>query len=320
MFERPLRIRIACLIAMGLVPASHAAYGQNDLLGVYAHVRFAVKAVGYEEPTVLGEVSRIPLRVSLTSEEGSRDVLLPASIGDWATVTVSRDGRPLPPGAVEISWGEKREKYDLYGVDPRVDVRDTERLEPGTGVHAPMELKTLDGQPFEDGLYTVLLVVDPHKVTFADGSPFTGRGGRGGGRFRVLRAISEADRAAALNQDGTWHLREGRHEQALDAFRELVERMPDSQWAWDRLGLAYAEVGDHRSALDCFEKLGGSSLRNDRSIVPYKAAYAYVALGDEAQAAQILRYLVAEGEVEQEVAKMRRQVVGEPEPGSDVQR
>ncbi|MEM9599165.1 MAG: hypothetical protein AAGD06_33160 [Acidobacteriota bacterium] len=113
---------------------------------------------------------------------------------------------------------------------------------------------------------------------------------------------------AALNRDGTPHLREGRVSQALEAFGRLTEVLPDSQWAWDRLGMAHAEAGRDRDALESFRKVVGTSLRKGRSAVPHQAVAAHVALGEDAAAARILGSLVPEGEVEPELARLRREL------------
>jgi tetratricopeptide (TPR) repeat protein len=51
-------------------------------------------------------------------------------------------------------------------------------------------------------------------------------------------------------QDGLWHEREGRYEQAVNFFRRVLTVKPDRAWAHAKLGATYAAMGKKRLARD----------------------------------------------------------------------
>ena len=85
----------------------------------------------------------------------------------------------------------------------------------------------------------------------------------------ALVSLRENDRAwlvlerglQAFPDESSWHLpratlleRQGRHAEAIDAYKLYLRAKPDHAEAWCNLGLAYETLGDLKSAVPCLER------------------------------------------------------------------
>ncbi len=63
------------------------------------------------------------------------------------------------------------------------------------------------------------------------------------------------DELASASNAAVDLVREGKLDQAEQAARALLERVPDVHDGWDRLGMVYEARGDRRQAADCYRKV-----------------------------------------------------------------
>src|SRR5262249_24930931 len=95
-------------------------------------------------------------------------------------------------------------------------------------------------------------------------------------------ARSETDRGRdiiVVNRDAAAKLLEGRGEEAVEMFRKAIETFPDSATAYLNLGIAQSKLGQHKAALDTFQKMLTLNI-SDSFLVSWNLAQEYQFLRD----------------------------------------
>jgi tetratricopeptide (TPR) repeat protein len=95
-------------------------------------------------------------------------------------------------------------------------------------------------------------------------------------------ARSETDRGrdiVVVNRDAAAKLLEGRGEEAVEMFRKTIETFPDSVAAYLNLGTAQSKLGQHKPAVDTFQKMLSLNI-SDSFLVSWNLAQEYQSLGD----------------------------------------
>jgi tetratricopeptide (TPR) repeat protein len=95
-------------------------------------------------------------------------------------------------------------------------------------------------------------------------------------------ARAETDRGRNIvvaNRDAAKKLLEGRAEEAVEMFRTTIESFPDSATAYLNLGTALSKLGQHKAAVEAFQKIATQNI-SDSFLVSWNLAQEYQHLGD----------------------------------------
>lgn len=106
-----------------------------------------------------------------------------------------------------------------------------------------------------------------------------------------LAAIARAPDAASWYDLGSLRERQGRYEEAIEAFRAAVILDPDFDRAWYGMGLNYATSGRHAEAAQSFEQAARRVPRNPH--VAYALGMAWHRAGAPDKVAGVARHLVS---------------------------
>jgi predicted Zn-dependent protease len=104
----------------------------------------------------------------------------------------------------------------------------------------------------------------------------------------VAPAATAQERAAALRAAGNTALRGNRPTQAVQALQRARAEDPTDHLSMVALGDAYVRLNQYKEAIVEFENALRVMPRH-RSGVPMRLAMAYVAVGDDVNAARVLR-------------------------------
>lgn len=296
------------------MPAAEAR-AQSPYLGVYVEVLFAGRAAGHEELTLFGNPAEIALQISIANEEGGRPLELERSLAELLRFTLSRDGHPVEAEAFAVRPAGEVRKYDFYGIGKGLDLDRPSRLEPGGGLQQHYDLSLPREEFFGDGLYRLEARLDQAKIAFESGGPWSGRGAFGGALFRVISQVSDADRPQQLLLDASRRMSDGDPQAAAAIYRQLVQLQPESQAAWDALGLAQSAAGDYPEAIESFTRFDPSGVREEKSFVPYALAKAYLATGQDAKAVAALRTVLDPEAAEAQLEQIRQRWRAAPKGG-----
>src|SRR6185295_2829067 len=110
--------------------------------------------------------------------------------------------------------------------------------------------------------------------------------------YRKLEAEARAgtDRERntfVANRDAAAKLLEGRADEAIEMFKKVIEADPGSTAAHLNLGIAQSKLGQHRAAIDTFQKMVTQNI-SDSFLVSWKLAKEYREL-DDMEASRRLR-------------------------------
>jgi tetratricopeptide (TPR) repeat protein len=102
--------------------------------------------------------------------------------------------------------------------------------------------------------------------------------------FRKLEAESRAEtdrerNTFAANREAAAKLLDGHGEEALDAFRAAIAAWPDSVTAYLNLGTAQSKLGQHKQAVETFQKMLAGNI-SDSFLVSWNLAREYQQLGE----------------------------------------
>ncbi len=168
-------------------------------------------------------------------------------------------------------------------------------LPPSQSTGAVIELRRVDNVPFTPGTYEVSIDLSRflQGLTFDDGLRWTGRAQERDRRRVVVSEVrSAADRETFNELEGNWHLGRGEDALALPYVTELARLRPNHWYAQALLGTTYRRLERYAEAADALERaLPGYLAFGDRrgEWVPIGLATAYLALGKDSQALDVLR-------------------------------
>lgn len=91
-------------------------------------------------------------------------------------------------------------------------------------------------------------------------------------RTRALRSVWFAPGMESIYAGGLDLLVGGRNEEALEAFQNRLEEVPDVGQAWNNVGLAYYRLGDYANAARSLEKFVAAGMLDEFNLVLYGAA------------------------------------------------
>ena len=201
--------------------------------------------------------------------------------------TVTRDQQSVP---ITARWNADTRQA---GRDAPVAVAPggSTRMDPGKGVEWRIDVLPTNGATFTPGRYAIDVALGDARsyVSTAAGQPWGGAALRRTSMSVIVAPPATArERAAAFRGTGAVAIRENRQAEALQAFQRARTADPSDHLSMIALGHAYLRVRRYAEAIVEFE----NALRvmpRERSGVPMRLALAYVAVGDESNAARVLR-------------------------------
>jgi predicted Zn-dependent protease len=203
--------------------------------------------------------------------------------------TVNRDGRSIPISARWNRDARQAGRDAPVAVSPGRSIQ----IDPVKGIEWRIDLQRADGTTFPAGRYAVEVALgDARDYVSAAGQPWLGATPRSAPvTVLVAPPATARERAAAFRLAGTIALRGNRQAEAVQAFHRARAADPADHLSMIDLGIAHLRVNRHTEAIVEFENALRLMPRRDRSAVPSLLAFAHVALGDESNAARVLREL-----------------------------
>lgn len=297
----------AVLRSLALVPLLAAALAgalpaadPNAYLGVHALPVNAIAVDG--EAVAYTPLDELVFEASLANEEGTEVFSLEGDLAAALSIELRRDDQPVE---VLAEWIDRGEQFSLTGRAPPDDPRS---LEPGVGRKAELRLRRPGGKPFDAGAYALLLRVVPPAVRDGQGSPWAERGGVGGARFAIAEPVRLADFKLRLVIDLGRKIRVGDLRAALALGQQLVDLDPSDPASKGWLGEVQLQLRDYQAAavnlataLTAQIEAGGE----ERTLLTSYLAYAYVALGRTAEAAELLALSHMPDDIPAELARLQ---------------
>jgi tetratricopeptide (TPR) repeat protein len=244
--------------------------------------------------------------MGLKNEEGELTMFLPREPFKYFNFSLTKDRLPV---SVVSTWStEIRKIRDPDTLDANAD--DLYRLEPRSSVQSLVGLRREDAQPFDAGLYRLTVQTTIVKeLRLTNGLPWSGRvANEMNVEFRIAEVKNFHDMKKQLQLEGAYNLKRGRVLEASEIFRRLVDLDPDDVNNYVPLGNAYFRLKRFRDAIDAFEKSLWAK-RSGRTTVPYSLAYAYVAEGNDQMAHEVLRTVLPESRIPDELQRYKAQLV-----------
>ena len=246
------------------------------------------------ERVIFGPQEELLLNLGLNNAAGPA-VSGPLTLSEHLRVTISRKEGSFPV------------RLKISVVDPAGAIL----AEHGT-VHVEFSTQRQDGAPFSVGTYTVETDLSSFfgSLQFVNGSRWVGRAKTSDVRTVVVKAVvSLQDQVHFYDLEGNYHLGRGHYAEAIRNLERLVVLTPDRWQSHAALGAAYIRSGRYREAAASLERaLPGWLLFPERrgDIVANDLARAYVALGQDADAARVLRSAgVGQADIQSRIERMK---------------
>jgi tetratricopeptide (TPR) repeat protein len=289
--------KLFLILTIGLA-MSQLITGNSPLLQVYAH--FKLGASGYpqfEGKITVGEQQELPIEICLANEEGGQDVLLPDGFWKNFVVRLEKDGNPIPCEQLEFLWGHQVSKY-VYVGQPKFDSTDFSTLESLVGAKISLTIKLKNGEPFGYGDYKVQVDFNKRGLQFTSGVPWEGRlfAGRDSLRISEVKTIEDVKLKYAL--EATDALFSNQLEKAQEIYERLIILEPQNPHYHAGLATVFLRLRRYEQAAEHFERALPIVVGPDapRTTVPQSLALAYVAMGREDKAVEIVRQFITADE------------------------
>src|SRR5215471_496762 len=255
------------------------------------------KSVEGEQPgqrIVFEPQEQLSLNLELGNAEGPA-VSGPLALSEQLRVTVSTKNESVPV------------RLQIDVVDPPGAI-----LAEHGSVHIGFGVRREDGSPFLVGTYRVETDLSSFlgSLQFRNGSRWVGRAKRTDVRTVVVKdVVSLQDQVLFYDLEGNYHLGRGNYAEAIRNLERLVALTPDRWQPHAALGAAYFRSGRYREAAASLERaLPGWLLFPERrgDIVVNDLARAYVALGQQGDAARVLRAAgVGEADIQGRIERIK---------------
>jgi tetratricopeptide (TPR) repeat protein len=288
MTPRHIHVLFAALIALSACSAVAAAQRSGVLRTV---VLVSDADPQPSEPRlyrVYETVEQFTLLLTLANDSSEIVFVDQAALERDVRFTVNRGGQNVP---ITVRWNPDTWQA---GRDTPVTVTpgSSSRMDPGMGVEWRIDLQPENGSRFPAGRYAIEIALgDPRDhISTAAGQSWGGTAlRRTSVSVIVAPAATARERAAAFRGAGTIAIRENRQTEAVQMFQRARAADPSDHMSMIHLGDAYLRVKRYAEAVVEFENALRVMPRWGRSPVPMQLALAYVGLGDELNAARVLR-------------------------------
>lgn len=203
----------------------------DSYLAIYCSPKASTSASQYDEPVLYGQQDQLEISLSIANEEGRKSIFLPEDFKGHLVIELTKDKEKWPAEKLQAEFSAMKTKYtyDAQLSEREYDPQNFQVLEPGIGLRTTFILKRQDGTPFPYGFYKLICYFKQGSVKFEDGGPWQGRGGRGGGIFRILKIQTREDLRRYYIIRGGLLLQENRLDEALEAYQTLIKLEPENK-------------------------------------------------------------------------------------------
>jgi tetratricopeptide (TPR) repeat protein len=282
--------KISMILALGLT-ASQFITGNSSLLQVYSHFKMGASGGSkFDGSITVGEHRALPIQIHFANEEGNMNVLLPDNFLANFEIRLEKDGKPVRIEELDLQWGDQMTKYVYLG-EPKFSPTDFSLLEAMVGIKTSLTLRRKSGEPFDYGDYNIQVSFSEAGLRLADGAKWQGRLFAGRDRLRIseIKTLEDLKFQYAL-QAGDALLR-NELEKALELYQRLVTLEPQDLGYHAGLAEACLRIGKYEQAVEHYEKALPIAVgpRAPSTTIPHNLALAYIAMGREDKAIEIIR-------------------------------
>jgi len=163
----------------------------------------------------------------------------------------------------------------------------TRQLAPGTGVRLRMAIKTMTGEPLAPSRYLLRVSLgaeDLSEIVRAPGTVFS-KPVAVTARLLIIDPQTPAERVADYRHAGHAAFRKNQLVEAEQLFRAALNIDADNTGILIELGGVYLGLAKYRDAAACLERV---PLGGDGNVTSELLAQAYIGLGDDGRAVQVL--------------------------------
>jgi hypothetical protein len=163
----------------------------------------------------------------------------------------------------------------------------TRQLAPGTGFTLRMAMRTT-GEPLGPGLYVLRVGLDAEDLPEIASAPglWSGKPVALASRLRIVDPQTPVERVAAHRQAARVALRSNQLVEAERQYRAALDIDADNAGTLIDLGGLYLRLAKYREAAGCLERV--PLVGGDGGFVHLLLAQAYIGLGDDGRAVQVL--------------------------------
>jgi len=185
------------------------------------------------------------------------------------------------------------------------------RLAAGTGFGWTVSIHRKDRATFTSGSYELTLSVADALRSLRENEtkPWTGHAVEMTTlHISIAPPESNEERALMYGTSAAAAMNEHRPADAVRLFGLAVDAVPDDVRTLSGLGMAYLSLNRYREAISAYER-ALPLLKGERNFVAESLAFSYVAIGDEQNAARVLRLVwSSESDVNAQIRTLRDQV------------
>jgi hypothetical protein len=291
------------VLVVGL--ANHANAQSQSLFWWIVGIDKSERVTTAATPTFVlyGDQDSLELRWTFKNDEGTEVVsVVPATLQAAIKVNEGSGGRLTQ---AVLTWAPGG-KLLSSGVEVPIGSQETLELSPGDSFEWSSVVRRQDSVAWTPGEYGLTIDMAQALSTLtSNGMPWRGRAASNWSiTFRISQLNSLSSRKAALRLEGARELAAGNAAAAVNRFRAMVKMDPSDPDGYARLGHALMETGQYKEAVVALEVALPFALQ-DRSALPERLAYAYVKMGDDANATRVLRQIVPESQVPSRLARLR---------------
>jgi len=262
-----------------------------------------IGGIGYK---MYGRQSSLELKIILKNEGSDKGILLPKDFQRFLNFRLKRGDIEIPPENIVLDWAAQIKKV-ADPSNPDVEMDDINLLEPEAHIEMFCTLRRADNQEFDYGEYRLMVSVTEliDRLKFEDQVKWWGRAGR---EFQVPFTIFEIqtleDLKAYYEVEGSYAYSRQQYMKALEHYQKLIEVDPTDIHGYSGLGAVYLQLKQFKEAARALEKVL-PHVADERTLVPYSLAYAYVAIGDEEKAIKTLKLVLPENKIREEIEKYK---------------
>lgn len=243
-------------------------------------------------------------------QNDSEDIIVvPASFPDQISLTLERDGRAFPMKVQWVSTEVSRADDEFASVTFAAPLT----VEPEGVLRLTARLTPQGRDVFPAGTYVVSLntMKAADRIERARGGPWRGHHpGEGTVTINIIDPQTPEELRRADLTAGNDALSRDDAASAVKHFEELVRRNPADLEAQAGAGQAYLDLKRYKEAAAAFELVLPSLRRGERSLLYTQAAFAYLALGQDGRAQQILTAAYGAESAKRQLAELREALRG----------
>jgi Flp pilus assembly protein TadD len=262
--------------------------------------------VAANKPTfrLYGPQRSIDLKWTFKNEEGPTSiVVVPQTFHSQIQIRVTNDKTTVPVAVVWNSSGLRT----VAGAADRPPAANAIELKAGEWYEWSTSVRRQDSALWTVGDYELSMdLASAIPALTTDGSaPWRGRAVTAWTvTFSIVEPTTLTERKTSRRIDAAEALAAGRPQVAVEHYRAAIQLDPADTTAQGGLGLALVAARQFKEAIAPLEAALPSALK-EKSSIPDTLAYAYVSIGDEVNAARVLRLALPEHLVQERLDLLR---------------